>query len=1227
MNLELDIGKDGDQYTVTAKSSLGTDTGKFTIDPVIHSEIQKIHTAIKEHTHLTENFVKELGKKLYKMLFSEIKDLFYACLDESDHITIIMTIKDPDISVLPWELCYDQKKDIFLGADSFCSLVRQDQKSQKSFEPIDYPLKVLVIVASPMDLDKKGEYQPDPEEIKQLMEPVKTLEKTGKIQLDFLDRASIKCIQDALTTGYHIVHFVGHGAYNADTKKGFLVIENKDRNSKNLGGPQAARLFGGNPPRLLILTACESAPLIPFLLSKKVPAVMAMQYTVLKDIAHEFVERFYSSLLKGYSVSQAVSQARLYVQLEEKMTHPGWFTPVVYTAGNILSVNTESQPQKVKEDEPRVDMTKDLLGAKHFVGRRPDIWGIEKALFEGRYTMVCITGIGGIGKSALADKFQKINKEKFEGVFAKKVVSNMGVEPILVAIDQFLMNNNEDRLHAVLGDPSLDLKLEVLNHCLQGKYLLVLDNFEVLLDNSLIRDKEIEKLVQSFLGGDHNSKVLITSRYDFKFRDKKGSGLTFFDLDELGFQFARLVLERNGITDFDIQERVFDKIGGNPQFLKIFAQVSRAKSSVKLLEDITLVKEEVGGWLLNELVGSLSEEEKEVVKAFSVYRHPVHEEGVMRGSDKVVQKVVDVKVVGVEKVNHDVYYYMHPLVREYCYDLLDDSEKIAAHSDAVNYYETKIKGKQVELLDFFELHYHLVKSEQYEKAGNLVLDIFEPLYMVGFRKELIGLLVDTIKTTEGNIKAGGFFDLGKILGALGELKEAEKYYTQSLDLAESLGDKQGIAQSLHQLGMLQEDQGNYKEAEKYYTQSLDLKESLGDKQGIAISLHQLGNLQYRQGNYKEAEKYYTQSLDLKESLGDKQGIARSLHQLGMLQEDQGNYKEAEKYYTQSLDLAESLGDKQGIARSLHQLGNLQEDQGNYKEAEKYYTQSLDLAESLGDKQGIAISLHQLGNLQYRQGNYKEAEKYYTQSLDLAESLGDKQGIARSLHQLGMLQYRQGNYKEAEKYYTQSLDLKESLGDKQGIARSLHQLGMLQEDQGNYKEAEKYYTQSLDLKESLGDKQGIARSLHQLGMLQEDQEEYETALKYYITSLILFSELHSPDAETAIKSLKRVRNTIGESEFDEYWKTITNQEVPDFSEPTYEEQIDDLVQNVLLTVDIGEYNTIERTKKTLKTLLKESNPDEKQLIQLLLDYINRKDISQKIKELKEPFKSIVQKYLE
>ena len=35
-------------------------------------------------------------------------------------------------------------------------------------------------------------------------------------------------------------------------------------------------------------------------------------------------------------------------------------------------------------------------------------------------------------------------------------------------------------------------------------------------------------------------------------------------------------------------------------------------------------------------------------------------------------------------------------------------------------------------------------------------------------------------------------------------------------------------------------QGNYEEAVKKYNQSLKIKEELGDKSGIAITLHQLG---------------------------------------------------------------------------------------------------------------------------------------------------------------------------------------------------------------------------------------------------------------------------------------------------------------------------------------------------------------------------------------------------
>ena len=933
MNLELVIKREGTKFKVVADSPLGERSKFFEVNSALQSKMYDIDNAVKDQEPLSEEFVKELGIQLFELLFSGIKDLFHECLGKSDHVTVILNTKDPELSKLPWELSYDNDSDsdTLLGADPLCSLVRRDQKSDQSFEKIDYPLKVLVITSSPMDLDEKGQYQPDPDELVELMEPLKTLEDEGKVRIDFLERASVRCIQDKLKEGYHIVHFVGHGYYNDKTKKGFLVIEDKNRNSKKLTDSELALLFGVNPPQLLILTACESAPLIQSLLIKKIPAVMAMQYTVLKDIAHEFVERFYSLLVKGDTVSQAVSVARSAVLLEEGIENPGWFTPVLYVrSDNSLTINTESKPVKPeKKAVKRIDMSKDLIGAENFVGRRKDLWLVEKALFEDNLKLVLVTGIGGIGKSALASKFLKRHKCKFKGIFAKKVVDpSMGVEGILLSLDQFLLQNGDQRFHNVIEEPDLDYKLEILNSCLEN-YLLVLDNFEVLLEDSYIKDSNVEKFLQAVLFGDHTSKVIITSRYQFTFADEKAGGLVnHVDLNELSLQFARLLLEKREMRDHEIQRKVHQKVGGNPQFLEFFVGLARTRPTEQLLKDITPVREKIDEWLLHELVGVLTEEGKEVMKKGSVFRRPVEKDGFssVGASDEVLENLVYYSLVKVEKGRDEnnkeyTHYFMHQAVRDYCYGLLSEDEKVKAHSKAVIYYNMLFEKEKGDFFDIFELHHHLVESEQYEEAGNLVLGLFEPLYLRGFREELIVLLMQTIETTRDKIKAGGFFDLGKVLDALGNYKEAEKCYEESLDLFESLEDKYGISQSLHQLGVIHQYRGEYAEAEKLYRKSLDILKKLGDTAGEARSLHQLAMIHQYRGEYAEAEKLYRESLDIKKKLGDTAGEAQSLHQLGVIHQYRGEYAEAVKNYITSLEILSNLGspDAETVAESLQRM--------------------------------------------------------------------------------------------------------------------------------------------------------------------------------------------------------------------------------------------------------------------------------------------------------------------
>jgi tetratricopeptide (TPR) repeat protein len=1107
MKLELEIVKELKGFKVRAFSTFGEDKGFFELDISLISKMQHIKSAIDEQENLEEKFVKELGIKLFNLLFSNIKELLHKCLDKSDHLDVILNVRDPLLNEIPWELCYDPDYNLFLGADPQCSLVRKDREITETFRKIDYPLRILVIVSSPMDLDKKDEYQPDPDEIEDLMNPLKKLVEKGMVTLDFLERASVKHIQDALKKGYHIVHFVGHGFYSKD-KTGYLIIEDKDRNTKMLEGKEVAHLFGTNPPQLIILTACESSPLVFLFPPEKIPAVLAMQYTVLKDIAHEFVDRFYSLLVAGDSVAQAVSEARSAVLLEEGVGNPGWFTPVLYMrVKDILKINIESErviPEK--KQVIRSDMATDLPGMETFVGRRNDLWLLEKALFEDKLKMAVVKGIGGIGKTALASKFVKRHKNKFRAVFAKKMVDpNMGVEEILGLLNDFLVKNGDQRLQRVIAEPDLGVKLRELHHCLENKYLIVLDNFETVLEHGEIADKGIEKLLQVILSGDHPTKVIITSRYAFTFTDEKGSGLLkVVDLDELRFLYGVQLLEKLGISDFGMRAQIFERIGGNPQFLEFFVKLAENRKVERLLRDITPVRERISDWLLNELIGLLSEEEKDALIKMAVFRLKIDGDAfdVLGIDDTTVDVLVYYSLV---KVDTD--YFMHQGVRDYVYVLMSDDEKVEAHFKAVKYYEMLFEKGKADLADILEMHYHLIESGQYDKAGNLILELSEPFLRWGFWWKLQELLVQTAKTTDGRTRAGALHNLGAVLESFGNYEEAEKLYRQSLDIAEKIGDTAGVASSLHQLGIIQ---------------------------------------QYR-GNYEEAEKLYRQSLDIKKEIGDTAGVASSLHQLGMIQEYRGNYEEAEKLYRQSLDILKEIGDTARVASSLHQLGMVQ---------------------------------------QYR-GNYEEAEKLYRQSLDIAKEIGDTAGVAQSLHQLGMVQQYRGNYEEAEKLYRQSLDIAKEIGDTAGVAQSLHQLGIIQEYRGNYEEA----------------------------------------VEHYITSLSIFLKQGSPNADIVVESLQRIRGTMGEEQFDNYWKTMTKQDVPDFIKESPLKELEEYIQYIIHIHENGGSDQVKQIEKEINELLQEEiEPGPAQFSRILLDYLSGNDISQKIQDLEEPFKSILEKYL-
>ena len=253
--------------------------------------------------------------------------------------------------------------------------------------------------------------------------------------------------------------------------------------------------------------------------------------------------------------------------------------------------------------------------------------------------------------------------------------------------------------------------------------------------------------------------------------------------------------------------------------------------------------------------------------------------------------------------------------------------------------------------------------------------------------------------------------LGSALSELGEKERAAAILKDAIAGFTAVRDRAGAASTLHELGMLAQDQGELAEARKLYDRSLKIKQEFNDKPGIAATLHQLGMLAQDRGDYQEARQHYGDSLTISRRLNNQPNIARTLHEMGRLAQAQRDYAEAERRYDESMFTSRNLGNVPNVAKTLHQKGLLAQDQGKYREAHDLYIESLTIKRGLGDRSLIATTVYQLGRLADEQEDDRTALKNYLMALSIFEELKSpyrdiaKKDIARMQQRLGDVAFK------------------------------------------------------------------------------------------------------------------------------------------------------------------------------------------------------------------------------
>lgn len=388
------------------------------------------------HGRLDE--LRKFGGKLYQRLFTpEIQQIWQQTHDRAEFLTLCLRMDDAakGLEALPWEALHDGTEFIAAGAKTTVTRLPLGIVPPRELPAIPSPLRMLALVSSPPDLPDTMRLNVEAEQ-ELILEAINAPAGQGKLSVDFEDEAKLAILESSLEVGYHILHFTGHGV--APDNGGGLLLEDPDGKAQVYGAAEILRTLekGLATLRLAVISGCNTAQtktqnadgfrdLARTLAAKKVPAVLAMQFSISDTGGLKLAEVLYPKLVAGQPLEVAVNAARRALLLSDDPVLQGDALALVLIVADGNCLQTKAADAPTLKHEVTID-TKFQLGVLPqlgfgFYGRRKDYRQLRDALLVSNHRAAIIHGIGGIGKTSLsahaADRLYK-RRQRFNGVYA-----------------------------------------------------------------------------------------------------------------------------------------------------------------------------------------------------------------------------------------------------------------------------------------------------------------------------------------------------------------------------------------------------------------------------------------------------------------------------------------------------------------------------------------------------------------------------------------------------------------------------------------------------------------------------------------------------------------------------------------------------------------------------------------------------------------------------------------
>ncbi len=311
----------------------------------------------------------------------------------------------------------------------------------------------------------------------------------------------------------------------------------------------------------------------------------------------------------------------------------------------------------------------------------------------------------------------------------------------------------------------------------------------------------------------------------------------------------------------------------------------------------------------------------------------------------------------------------------------------------------------------------------------------------------------------------------------------------------------------------------------------------------AAVYYQNGLIATRRGQYENASEWLERGLEIIDGGDDQESIADACFAIGQVRHHQRQYGAAKEWYRRALDIHQRLPDYEEMVNDFRALGSACHMRFEYDEARSWYHRAREMVEENRDEETAVYIFHALGTVDHSEYLFEEAQSWYQQALGLCDRMGMTEQMIVEFHHLGVLAQARGIPDEAEEWLRVAMEYREREGDIRGMGVEARQIGVVHHEQGDLDQAYEWYDQARVAFEGARDVLRAARTYGQLGMVEEERGNLPDALEWVARTFQLVNDYQLPMLVQVKAHLARLRDSMGEEPFAQWWRDNTGAEPP------------------------------------------------------------------------------------